>query len=213
MPAPFGCPVCGQSLRSPGPCPNRWCGRADRGFSVAFAVGVHQGALRRAIVDYKYRGRRQWAEVFARLMAAHLAAHATWFEEFDILAAMPAWLGPGSRRTWDPVGEILGRLGALVEPGWDVVPGAVVKREETPAMSGRSRIDRLAIASGPLRRSLLVPEPPAVAGARVVVVDDVLTEGSSLREVARALRRAGAREVAGLVLARPPRRDGDKRSG
>jgi predicted amidophosphoribosyltransferase len=46
-----------------------------------------------------------------------------------------------------------------------------------------------------------------VAGARILVLDDVLTEGSTLREVARALRHAGAREVAGLVLARPAWRD------
>ncbi len=36
-----------------------------------------------------------------------------------------------------------------------------------------------------------------------MVVDDVFTEGSSLQEVARLLRHAGAEEVAGLVLGRP----------
>jgi predicted amidophosphoribosyltransferase len=46
-----------------------------------------------------------------------------------------------------------------------------------------------------------------VAGARVLVLDDVLTDGSTLREVARVLRRAGAREVAGLILARPAWRE------
>lgn len=74
-------------------------------------------------------------------------------------------------------------------------------------MQGRPWTDRQAIASGPLRRSLVVTAPAAVAGARVLVLDDVLTEGSTLREVARALRGAGAREVAGLVLARPAWRD------
>jgi predicted amidophosphoribosyltransferase len=36
------------------------------------------------------------------------------------------------------------------------------------------------------------------------VFDDVFTEGSTLREVARALLMAGAEEVAGVVLARQP---------
>ena len=41
-----------------------------------------------------------------------------------------------------------------------------------------------------------------------MVIDDVFTEGSTLREVARALMLAGAEEVAGLTLARQPwRRD------
>jgi len=43
-------------------------------------------------------------------------------------------------------------------------------------------------------------------GKRIAVVDDVLTTGATLGEVARVLRKAGAAEVAGWVVARtlPP---------
>jgi predicted amidophosphoribosyltransferase len=41
-----------------------------------------------------------------------------------------------------------------------------------------------------------------VIGKRVLVIDDVFTEGFTLREVARALRLAGALEVSEVVLAR-----------
>lgn len=43
---------------------------------------------------------------------------------------------------------------------------------------------------------------PAVAGKHVAVVDDVMTTGSSLNELAQALRRAGATEVSTWVVAR-----------
>lgn len=42
-------------------------------------------------------------------------------------------------------------------------------------------------------------------GARVVIVDDVLTSGATLNELARTLLRAGAAEVTGWVLARTER--------
>jgi predicted amidophosphoribosyltransferase len=198
-----GCPVCGQTLDGGGRCPNRWCRRADRAFSVVFSAGVHDGALRGALVRYKYRREQWWAGAFARLLAGFLATHATWFEEFELLVPTPSYVGPGARRDWDPVGEVVTRLGSLVAPAWEVAAGAIAKRAETPPMQGRSWSERQAIASGPLRDALVVPSPPAVDGARLLVVDDVLTEGSTLREVARALRAAGAAEVAGLVLARP----------
>lgn len=41
-----------------------------------------------------------------------------------------------------------------------------------------------------------------LAGRRVVLVDDVFTSGATMRECARILRRAGVKEVWGLVLAR-----------
>ena len=207
------CPICGQGLPGGGGvgagegelgrCPNRWCRRPDRGWTVAFAAGVHGGDLRRAIARYKYRGERQLGGALADVVARFVNEHAVWFEEFDVLTAVPAYLGPGARRTWDPVGGVLRRLADRLEPGWAVEPGLVVKTAETPGMTGRSWAERQCIARGPLRRSLSVPDPPAVAGAQVLVLDDVLTEGSTLREVALALRRAGASDVAGLVIGRP----------
>jgi predicted amidophosphoribosyltransferase len=196
-----------------GPCPNRWCHRGDRAFSVAFAIGVHDGALRVAVLRYKYRQELWLAAVFARLFAQHLGAHSTWFEEFDLLVPTPSYIGPSARRSWDPIGEIAAQLRPLVEPLWEVGIGVVSKRWETPRMQGRPWADRQAIASGPLRRSLVVSDPDVVADARILVIDDVLTDGSTLREVARVLRRAGAREVAGLVLARPVWRDRSPAAG
>ena len=47
-------------------------------------------------------------------------------------------------------------------------------------------------------------KPAIVRGKRVLVYDDVYTEGLTPREVARALLGAGAVEVAEIVLARQP---------
>jgi predicted amidophosphoribosyltransferase len=43
-----------------------------------------------------------------------------------------------------------------------------------------------------------------VRGRHVAVVDDVMTSGSTLDEVARMLKAAGARRVTNLVVARTP---------
>lgn len=199
------CAVCGLGLGgSTWRCPNVLCHRADRGFSVVFAVGSYAGAMRHALLRYKYKGELWWSGIFARGLARHLQAHPTWFEEFDLIVGVPAYTGAGSRRGWDPVAGILDEVRPLLEPSWDVAPGVVVKTSETPAMQGLSRAERRRSAQGALRRSIRVTNPVEVAGARVLLFDDVMTEGSTLREVARALRASGAAEVAGLVLARLP---------
>jgi predicted amidophosphoribosyltransferase len=198
------CPVCEQAKGEDGTCANSWCGRADRWFSVVWAIGPHTGPLRRAISAYKYRDERMWGAVFGRLLVAYLDEHMPWFDEYDALTAMPAYTGPGARRPWDHVGLFTRAAARLAEPRWPFEPGLVVKTAETTPLVGLGLRRRRACAEGQLRRALVVPDPGPVLGRRLLVVDDVFTEGSTLREVARALVLSGAVEVAGLVLARQP---------
>jgi predicted amidophosphoribosyltransferase len=198
------CPVCDQLLASGERCSNDWCSRGDRWFSLAWSIGPHGGAWREAIAGYKYRDEPGWAEVFGRVLIGFLDDHMPWFDDYDNLLPMPAFTGDGARRSWDHVGRILEVAAGLAAPRWPFAWGLVTKQFETPPVAGLPRPARRACSEGSLRRSLLVADPAAVAGRRLLVIDDVFTEGSTLREVARSLVLAGAEEVAGLTLARQP---------
>jgi predicted amidophosphoribosyltransferase len=196
--------VCGQDDRGAGGCRNHWCQRADRYFSSVWSLAPLAGPWRWAVWRFKYRGEKGWAAVFARLLVGFLDDRMPWFDSYDVLVPMPSCAGTGARRPWDHVGAIASAMGPLCGDRWPIRSGAVGKVSETPAFAGLSLAQRRACAESSLRRSLRVQEPDTVAGARILVLDDVFTEGSTLREVARALRRAGAIEVAGLVIARQP---------
>ena len=53
-----------------------------------------------------------------------------------------------------------------------------------------------------VRDAFAVPRPAAVAGRRLLLVDDVLTTGATVGAAARALRAAGAAAVGVVTLAR-----------
>jgi ComF family protein len=53
-----------------------------------------------------------------------------------------------------------------------------------------------------LRRTFTVSRPAEVAGKRILLIDDVLTTGTTVNECAKALRRAGSSDVYVCTLAR-----------
>jgi predicted amidophosphoribosyltransferase len=93
-------------------------------------------------------------------------------------------------------------LDAAVGHGPQVAHDVLAKAGPTARFLGLGVEEWRAIAEGPLREALSVPDPGRVAGRRVLVFDDVYSEGFSLREMARTLLDAGAVEVSGVVLAR-----------
>jgi len=195
------CAACGQVAIGPvagGRCPNLWCSWPGRPLQAVFAAGPYQGALRRAIVAYKYGGDRRWADVFARMLLGFLERHACWFEEFTVMCPVPSYVGPGARRGWSPVETFCTELGVLGAGAWPV-EALVAKLAETSPLSGKP---------GPARRKVMaqskfaVPRPSAVEGSRVLLVDDVCTSGGTLLTVSCVLKAAGALEVSALVLAR-----------
>lgn len=80
------------------------------------------------------------------------------------------------------------------------------KSAATTPFRGKRWKTRYEIAEREIGPALRIPNPEGLEGRRVLVYDDVYTEGLTLRAVARALRDAGAIEVSEVVLAREPYR-------
>ncbi len=195
------CAACGQVVDGRGRCANTVCGLDDRYFSRLYTVSDRAEEMWSAIYRYKYGEERDLAEVLGRILVGFLEDNREHLAGYDLITTGAIYVGPRAHRLWD-------YLTAIVEaaqrqgPGWPFAPGLIAKSGPTGRFLGISPAARRRIAEGELRAALSVPEPERVRGRRILVFDDVYSEGFSLREMARVLAAAGAAEVAGLVLAR-----------
>jgi len=191
-------------------CGNPLCNRTRRSFSWNYAIAMRSGELQEAINRYKYQERHGWALVFGRVLIGFLEEHAAVFRRFDAITASPTYVGPDGRR-FDHTRTVLEKAAAEEWPGeawpFDITgEPLIVKTAATPPMVGHTYRGRREIAEGPLRDALRVTRPRQIRGRHILVYDDVFTDGLTLNEVARALRRAGAAEVCGVSLSRQPYR-------
>jgi predicted amidophosphoribosyltransferase len=205
------CGTCGLPPKPDGQCGNPICnwGEDERYFDRVWAISMRTGEMRTAINRYKYGGRIGWAGIFGRILVGFLGEHRDEFSSFDVITPSPSYIGAAATSTFDHTRQIV-EAAQVEEPiAWPFTFDVIVKTTPTRTMVGSGGWQgRREISEGELRESLKVPDPRGVAGRRILIVDDVFTEGFTIREVARALRTAGAVTVSEIVLAREPWRRG-----
>ena len=194
------CRLCRQPLVG-GRCPNAVCNLPDPEFTRVWTVLERPEEMWSALWRYKYEEDKRWARVLARLLVGFLDTHRDELEGYDAITTCALYVGPQATRLWDYLRLIVDEAQRL-GPQWPFVPDLIAKGVPTGRFMGIGVEERRTIAEGELRSALTVPEPDRVRGKRVLVFDDVYSEGYSMREMARVLRRAGAADVDGLVLAR-----------
>ena len=146
------------------------------------------------IAQFKFQADPGLARSLAELMR-----HAPWVEpaldNASHVVAMPLSRARLRERGFNQAFELARHLA----PG-KADAHTLQRMEHSAHQVGASRDDRLAHVRDAF---WVAPERlPHVRGQRLVLVDDVMTTGASLREAARALKAAGAAHVTGLVFAR-----------
>lgn len=187
--APPLCDRCG----SPGAWPVRRCAEcAGRrlGFATARAAVVYDERARRLVLTWKERGRRALAALLAEVVADAVPP-----PRADVLVAVPS--DPERRRVRGdaPAERLAAELGAL----WELPVRALLRRTRAgPRQRGQRLADRRRNVRGVFAASGEAPR-------HVVLVDDVYTSGATAGACSTELRRAGARRVDVVSLARAVR--------
>jgi ComF family protein len=170
------------------------------------ALFEYGGAVATAIVRMKYAGRYDLACRFAAALAAGLVTHkarapegraglVTLADAVDVVVPVPLHQARLVERGYDQAALLAGPVAASL--GVVHAPRALLRTRPTPRQAS---LDRLARAAN-VAAAFACRGGSAVAGRRVLLVDDVRTTGATLAACAEALREGGASAVHTAVLA------------
>jgi predicted amidophosphoribosyltransferase len=180
---------------------NAACRLPDRAFSRLYTVSESADETWDLIYRFKYGDEKHLADHLGDMLVRFLEDNRSELQRFDLFTPTALYIGPMADRLWDYL-KLIVDAAERIDHSWPFTTDLVTKVQPTGRFLGIGVEQRRAIAEGELRAALRVPDPTRVEGKTVLVIDDAYSEGFTLREMARALRLAGAVEVAGLVLVR-----------
>lgn len=154
----------------------------------------YQGDVRESIHRFKFDNRSGYAKVYGRFVAQCVSDHLS--DQFDLITWVPISSKRLKKRGYDQA-MLLAMASALDLDG--VAVETLRKVRNTDAQSGiKDDSARRANVLGAYE----VIDAELVAGKRILLIDDVVTTGSTLSECARVLRTYGAKDVVCASLAR-----------
>lgn len=190
------CPVCGIPFAGQGA--DHLCGACivtPPSYDAARAALVYAGATRELIHTFKYNYKIHLRRPLALLTARRLAACVASFQP-ELLVPVPLHVKRLRSRGFNQavlLGELLSR-----EWGVPLKRRAMRRIRWTEPQISLSAAERRHNVKG----AFSVADPALVAGKRVLLLDDVLTTGSTVEECSHMLRKAGAAQVLVITVAR-----------
>jgi predicted amidophosphoribosyltransferase len=180
------------------------------GLPRCVALAAYAGSLRGAILAYKERGRHTLGGPLGDRLADVVTAALGGAPGPVLVVPVPATAAAARDRYGDHMARLARRAArSLTGRGWPAAVACPLRARPRPDSAELSSADRLRVAGAAF--TLVEGRLPAVraavsAGARLVVVDDVVTTGATLAAVADRLRAAWIDAPVAAVLAATQRR-------
>lgn len=195
--APY-CHKCGHPFETQNTGKKMLCATCSKKKKTPFRYNrsalCYDEASKNLILALKFMDKTENAKVLAKWL--NIAGKDIWEEGVDILVPIPLHYTRLVKRKYNQSALLAKELSKLCHVPVDYT--SVIKHKATKpqvAFSGKERIQNV-------KGVFSVKHQDKIKGKRVVLIDDVMTTGSTLKECALAIKAAGAKSVDTLTVAR-----------
>jgi competence protein ComFC len=164
-------------------------------FSKHRSCGRYEGIVKDVILLYKYRGFESLGRYLADFMDQALGSEEDLWLDVDAIVPVPLHPVREKKRGFNQSRVLAKRLSQI--KNIDLVDKRLVKVKNVPPQTSLEANERARNVRGAFK----VKRPETIKGKVILLVDDVYTTGSTLRECSLALKEAGVKEVRAVTIA------------
>lgn len=180
------CVHCGRFLIHGTVCSD--CCEAPPVFGFARALGPYEGSLQERLHQFKYRGQRNIAVGFACLLAEMLQPQLV-HHPVELIVPVPMHWRKQKQRNYNQANLLARELAKLLDV--PLATAVLLKVKDNPSQTKLAKEQRRANVSGVFK----VVAAGTVYNRNILLVDDIITTGSTVIECAHALSAAGCGKI------------------
>jgi len=172
------------------------CREKKYSFEFARSVGIYSDVLRKCIHLFKYYGEKKLAKPLGKLLIDYLSKNKEFGRDIDLIIPVPLHQNNYKKRGFNQSALLSKVIGDYfsIPVGEDIL----IKKKFTPFQVNLSKKER----EKNILRAFSVEKPEEIKEKNVLILDDVFTSGSTVEECAKELKKAQAKKIFVLTLAR-----------
>ncbi|MCS7091875.1 MAG: hypothetical protein NZM26_00795 [Patescibacteria group bacterium] len=162
------------------------------GFTSAY---VYEGAIKKALISLKYKFAYDIAFELAKMVAIRLLEISFLFPDNSLIVPVPLYKKRENWRGFNQSEILAKELAKLIK--YEHKIGLIVKIKDHRAQVRLSRTERLKNTKNIYK----VLDQKGIYERNIILIDDVVTTGATLREIGKVLKMNGAKSVWGVAIA------------
>lgn len=154
----------------------------------------YKGIVRDAIIRYKFHNKISYCRVFARFLKDKIKESDN-LPNIDLILSVPLHKKKEQIRGYNQAHLIANELSKLLEI--EEQPHILKRTKNTKTQSLLPKYKR----QSNVKEAFVVIDSSQIIGKNILLIDDIITTGSTLNECSRVLKEAGAKNIFVAVLA------------
>lgn len=169
------------------------CHKSKPDFDKARCLFVYNETIKKSILMLKHYDQTQYAKPFGLLLCQYIEKEKL---DFDVIVPIPLHWMRLLKRQFNQSALIAKHISNITKKPVDF--GCLKRIRNTPSQDKKSRIQRIVN----MENSFKVFDGESIQNKKILLIDDVMTTGSTLDQAARALKEADVKAVLCLSIAR-----------
>ena len=164
-------------------------------FDYLFSALKYENAVREKIIKYKFNEKSYLYKTFAKIIIKNKKIY-RFLKLYDIIISVPMHKHKKSVRGYNQSELIAREIAKQMELKFE--KDILVKQRKTEVQSTLTKTQRIKNVKG----VFFITDFTKVRGKKVILVDDIYTTGSTVNECSKVLKRAGAKEICVVTIAK-----------
>jgi ComF family protein len=151
--------------------------------------------MQKIIHNFKYNGFQNVGLIFGNILADELLNSNLDISSYDMIAPVPLFIAKERSRGYNQSSILASVIGKKV--GVDFIPDLLIRTKDTKSQTGMNKDERVANVKNVFRLN----DSYEIRGKKIILVDDVMTTGSTVSECLKILKKKGGEKVLAVSLA------------